>query len=155
MTLGDNRVSGDVLTLGYGSASFPDKNAGNGRTVSVSGITVTGTDSGNYTFNTTAATTANITKAALTVTAAGIDKVYNGLASATVTLGDNRVSGDVLTLGYSSASFPDKNVGTGRTVSVGGITVTGTDAGNYSFNTTATTTQIHLMSWASAFEAPK
>ncbi len=140
VTLGDNRVAGDVLTLGYGAASFPDKNAGMGRAVSVSGITVTGTDSGNYTFSTTASTTANITKAALTVTASGISKVYDGLAAATVTLGDNRVAGDVLTLGYGTASFPDKNVGTGRAVSVSGITVTGTDSGNYIFNTTASTT---------------
>ena len=40
----------------------------------MTGISVTGTDAGNYTFNTTAATTANITLASLTVTANDITK---------------------------------------------------------------------------------
>jgi hypothetical protein len=57
-----------------------------------------------------------------------------------VTLSDNRVAGDVFTTSYTSASFADKNVGTGKTVSVSGITISGADAGNYTFNTTATAT---------------
>ena len=44
--------------------------------------------------------------------------------------------GDDLTLSYATASFADKNVGTGKPVSVSGINVTGGDAGNYTFNTT-------------------
>ena len=36
-----------------------------------------------------------------------------------------------MTLGYSSASFNNKNVGTGKPVSVSGITISGADAGNY------------------------
>jgi len=56
-----------------------------------------------------------------------------------VTLSDNRVAGDVLTIAYTTASFADSLVGTAKPVSVTGITVTGTDAGNYTFNTTATT----------------
>ena len=47
---------------------------------------------GNYTSNTTASTTADITAKALTVTATGINKVYDGTTTATVTLSDNRVS---------------------------------------------------------------
>ena len=140
VTLTDNRVSGDVLTTGYGSAAFADKAVGTGKPVSVSGITVTGTDAGNYTYNATANTTANITQAALAVSAAGVNKVYDGTPTATVTLTDNRVSGDVLTTGYGSAAFADKAVGTGKPVSVSGITVTGADAGNYTYNATANTT---------------
>jgi hypothetical protein len=139
VTLGDNRVAGDVLSSSYGAASFLDKNAGTGKTVNVNGINVTGTDAGNYTFNTTAATTADITPRALTVNATGQNRVYDGSTNATVTLGDNRVAGDTLASSYTSASFLDKNVGTGKTVNVNGINVTGTDAGNYTFNTTATT----------------
>src|SRR5262249_40408098 len=60
--------------------------------------------------------------------------------SATVILSDDRVSGDVFSDSYSSASFADKNVGSGKTVSVSGISISGTDAGNYSVNSTATTT---------------
>ncbi len=139
VTLSDNRVSGDVLTTSY-VASFADKNVGNGKSVSVSSINLTGTDAANYTFNTTSSTTANITQRALVVSAAGINKVYDGNTNATVTLSDNRASGDVLTTSFAGASFSDKNVGNGKSVNVTGINVTGTDAANYTFNTTASTT---------------
>ena len=140
VTLSDNRVAGDVFTDAYTSATFSDKNVGTGKTVSVSGISISGTDAGNYTFNTTASTTANITAFALTVTAHGVNKVYDSTTAATVTLLDNRVSGDVFTDSYTSASFADKNVGTAKPVSVIGISISGTDAGNYTFNTIAATT---------------
>jgi hypothetical protein len=113
---------------------------GNGKPVAVSGIAVTGTDAGNYTANTTASATADITEATLTVSAAGVNKVYDGTTNATVTLSDDRVVGDDLTTSYTSASFADKNVGTGKPVAVSGIAVTGTDAGNYVFNASAQTT---------------
>src|SRR5439155_24266242 len=117
VTLSDNRVSGDAVTDSYTSASFADKNVGTGKAVSVSGISISGTDAGNYIFNTTASTTADITKRALTVSATGVNKVYDGTTSATVTLSDNRVSGDVFTDSYGTAAFSDKNVGTGKPVS--------------------------------------
>jgi LPXTG-site transpeptidase (sortase) family protein len=139
-TLSDDRIPGDVLNVNYGSAAFDTKDVGTGKTVTVSGITVTGSSAGNYIFNTTAITTADITPRVLVVSAAGIDKVYNGNTDATVNLSHNGVAGDVLTLAYASASFDTKDVGTGKTVTVLGITVTGTDAGNYTFNTTDTTT---------------
>ncbi|MDX1901138.1 MAG: YDG domain-containing protein, partial [Gammaproteobacteria bacterium] len=142
VTLSDNRVAGDVFTTEtYSSATFADKNVGTAKTVSVSGIAISGGDASNYTFNTTATTTANITARALTISATGINKVYDGNTTATVTLSDNRVAGDVFTTEtYSSASFADKNVGTAKTVSVSGIAISGGDASNYTFNTTATTT---------------
>jgi hypothetical protein len=140
VTLSDNRVAGDVFTDSYTSATFNNKNVGSGKAVSVTGISISGTDAGNYTFNTTAATTADITPRAVTVSATGVNKVYDGTTSATVTLSDNRVAGDVLTDSYTSASFGDKKVGTGKPVSVSGISISGTDAGNYTFNTTASTT---------------
>src|SRR6185295_17188529 len=135
VTLSDDRVSGDVFTDAYTTASFNNKNVGTAKPVSVSGISISGTDAGNYTFNTTASTTADITARALTISATGVNKVYDGTTTATVTLSDNRVSGDVFTDSYTSASFADKNVGTGKTVSVSGISISGTDAGNYTFNT--------------------
>jgi len=87
----------------------------------VNGISISGADSGNYTLlNTTATTAADITARALTISATGINKVYDGTSVATVTLSDNRVSGDVFLDSYTSASFLDKNVGTGKTVNVSG-----------------------------------
>jgi len=145
VTLGDNRVAGDTLTVGYTSAAFDNENVGTGKTVNVSGISVSGEDSGNYTLtNTTAVTTANITKRELTVTAAAANKTYDGTTAAAVTLGDNRVAGDTLTVGYTSASFDTKNIGTGKTVTVSGISISGADAGNYTLtsNTALTTANI-------------
>ena len=139
VTLGDNRVAGDSLTPAYTTATFTDKNVGNGKTITVTGISLSGADAGNYTSNSSTSTTANITPRVLTVTATGQDKIYDGTAAATVTLGDNRVAGDALSLGYGSAAFADKNAGTGKSVGVSGIAVGGADAGNYTFNTTATT----------------
>src|SRR5207244_347064 len=110
------------------------------KTVSVSGIAITGADAANYTANTTASTTANITARSLVVSATSVNKVYDGNTTATATLSDNRVSGDTLSTTYTSASFADKNIGTAKLVSVSGISVTGTDSGNYSANTTAMTT---------------
>src|SRR5579884_4283706 len=140
VTLSDNRVAGDSISTSYGSAAFADKNVGVGKTVTVTGISISGADAGNYTFNTTTTTTANITARPLTITAAGVNKVYDGTATATVTLSDNRIAGDAFTDSYTTAAFTNKNAGTGKTVNVSGISISGADAGNYTFNTTATTT---------------
>src|SRR5206468_742800 len=90
--------------------------------------------------STSATTAADITARALIVSAAAANKVYDRTTAATVTLSDNRVSGDALGTSYSTATFANNQVGTGKTVSVSGIAVTSTDAANYTANTTATTT---------------
>ena len=142
VTLSDNRVTGDVFTDGDTTASFADKNVGSAKTVSVAGISITGTDAANYTLaSTTTTASANITQRTLTVSATAQDKVYDGNSTANVALSDNRVAGDVVTDTDSSANFADKNVGNAKTVTVAGISITGTDAANYVLaSTTATTT---------------
>jgi len=132
-------VSGDDLTASHTTASYAEKNVGTGKTVSVSGISVSGTDASNYTGSTTAGTAADITARPLTVTAEGVNKVYDGTTTATVTLMDDRIDGDDLTVSYTTASFADKDVQNGKLVSVSGISVSGTDAGNYTANTEAST----------------
>ena len=140
VTLADDRITGDILTTGHSTASFADKNVGAAKSIVVNGITVTGSDAGNYAFNETAATTASITPRPLVVTATGIDKVYDGATSAAVTLSDNRLAGDVLTAGYSTATFADASAGTGKTIAVSGISLAGNDAGNYAANTATSAT---------------
>jgi hypothetical protein len=134
-------VAGDTVTLNVAAAagSFASRNAGANQTVTVSGLTISGTEVGNYTL-TQPATTASILARPLTVSAAAANKTYDGTTVATATLSDNRLAGDSLNRAYASANFADKNVGTGKTVTVSGISVTGSDAANYSFNTSATTT---------------
>lgn len=80
-----------------------------------------------------------INKRTLTLTANGENKVYDGTTAATVSFSDNRIAGDALTIN-GTAVFSDKNVGVGKTVRVDGTTVIGADAGNYTWNTTASTT---------------
>ena len=134
-------VSGDTVTLNTANATgaFADKLVGNGKTVTVTGLTISGANSGDYIL-TQPNTTASITAGKLTVTASGINKVYDGTTNATVTLSDNRLAGDILNLTYTNVSFANKNVATGKVVSVRGIAITGTDASNYSAATTASTT---------------
>ncbi len=142
VSLSDDRVENDVVTVDYSTAVFDDKNTGEGKTVTVSGISISGTDAGNYTLaSVTANTTANITNKTLTVTASAEDKEYDGNALATVSLSDDRVENDVVTVDYSTAKFDDKNTGEGKTVTVSDISISGTDAGNYTLAAvTATTT---------------
>jgi hypothetical protein len=84
--------------------------------------------------------TIEVVPATLIITATGVNKVYDGTSTAVVVLSDNRVAGDTFTDSYTSASFTSQNVGTGTTVNVSGISISGPGAANYTFNTTATTT---------------
>ncbi|HTL56099.1 MAG TPA: Ig-like domain repeat protein, partial [Candidatus Limnocylindrales bacterium] len=93
-----------------------------------------------YTISFDNASAGAITPRVLTVIATGVNKVYDGTTAATVILSDDRVANDVLTRSYAAATFADENAGSGKTVNVSGITVTGTDSGNYTFNSTAATT---------------
>lgn len=116
-----------------GTASFNDKNAGLAKVINFANYTLTG--SGQYSlFATTGTATANIAPRALSITASGSDKVYDGTTTDTVLLRDNRIAGDALNLSYGSASFTDPNAGAGKSVIVGGLNLTGLDAANYSNN---------------------
>ena len=140
VTLSDNRVSGDVLTDELHDGSVRGQERRDGKTVSVTGISITGTDAGNYTFNTTTSTTADITARALTVSATGMNKVYDGTTAATVTLvGQPRVRRCVDD-GIHECGVRGQERGNGKTVNVSGISISGTDAGNYTVNTTTSTT---------------
>jgi len=139
VSFSDNRVAGDTLTIS-GTASFSDKNVGTAKTVSVTGISISGINSDNYSLtSTTASTTADITAKPLTVSAIGKKKVYDGTTTATVIFSNNRVAADTLTVS-GTASFADKNVGTGKTVSVTDISISGVDAGNYILTDTIAST---------------
>ncbi|MBB5608880.1 MULTISPECIES: YDG domain-containing protein [unclassified Janthinobacterium] len=131
-------VGGDNLTVSSASGSFSDKNAGNGKTVNISGLALGGADAGNYNLsNTTASSTADISKASITGVSGLVagNKVYDGTAAASLnTAGASfagMVGGDNLTVSNASGSFSDKNAGNGKAVNVSGIVLGGTDAGNY------------------------
>ncbi|WP_082807065.1 YDG domain-containing protein [Collimonas pratensis] len=136
---GSGLIGGDKVTFSDTSASFGDKNAGTGKTVSVAGISASGADAGNYLVsNTTTSTTADITPLAITVAAIGANKTYDGNTAAAVTLSGG-LAGDAISFSDTSANFADKNVGVGKTVTVAGISASGADAGNYTVSSTSTT----------------
>ena len=129
-------INGDNLTVATSTGTFTDKNAGDAKTVNITGLTLDGTDKDNYNLTTTtASTTADITKADLSVTGLTTsNKVYDGntgailAGTASITaLGSDTVSLDGIVAGV----FADKNIGTSKTVTVSGNTISGTDASNY------------------------
>jgi hypothetical protein len=107
--------------------------------VLISGITGTGPDLDNYAYNATATTGVDITKKTIVVDGQGINRAYNGTTLVDVTLASTGiVAGDNLTF-TGVGNTADKNAGVDKAVLISGITGAGTDAGNYSYNMTAST----------------
>jgi hypothetical protein len=132
---------GGSVSLAPGTASFADKQTGAGKTITFSDYRLSGADANRFALFAVSGTTAgDVTPRPLNVVAAGSNKVYDGTSTDRVTLTDNRISGDLLTLSYASAGFVDKNVGYSKPVVVTGILVNGADALNYSANATAKAT---------------
>jgi hypothetical protein len=132
---------------------FADKNVGTGKTVTVSGYTMTGTDAANYALVQPAGVTADITALSLAVTGAtAANKTYDQLLAAAITGGAiAQITGDDVTLVAANRAgvFADKNVGTGKSVTVSGYTITGTDAANYALvQPTGVTADITALSLA-------
>ncbi|MBO7725252.1 MAG: hypothetical protein J6S40_02185, partial [Thermoguttaceae bacterium] len=131
----DTLIDGDVVTVDFtnASATFADKNVGEEKAVSVTGLTYGGADAGNYEI-TLADVTADITPKAITVNFTADEKVYDGTTAATITDGYTFVTlydGDVVTVTGAVAEFANKNAGTGKQVNVSDFTLGGADAGNY------------------------
>ena len=118
VTLSDNRVAGDTMTDSYTSAAFDTKNVGTGKAVSVSGISITGSDKDNYTCNTTASTTANISALAITGSVTASNKVYDANTSASIATRTlhGAIGTDTVSLTGGTATFDNKNAGPGKTV---------------------------------------
>ena len=69
-------VGSDAVSLTGGTAAFADKNAGSGKTVTATGLSLSGADAGKYQLASTSATTsADITSRALIVSATAANKV--------------------------------------------------------------------------------
>lgn len=69
-------LAGDVVNYQGGTATFIDKNVGNAKLLTGTGLVLAGAGAGNYTVNPTAVTTASITAAPLTITATDQIKTY-------------------------------------------------------------------------------
>lgn len=134
-------VGGDHVSMHYAGATFADKNVNIGIAIAVGGISISGADAGDYALRSaTADTTANITPVALTATAHGADKVYDGTTAAGVTLSTDKIGGDAVAAHSTSAAIATKDVGASKTIDVEGISIDGDDAGNCALQNTAAQT---------------
>src|SRR5207248_7881174 len=104
----------------------------------VTGVILSGADAGNYTVSQPSGLTADITAKNLTINGAVADnKQYDGNTDATVNFTAATLLGvigsDAVSINHSaySASFATKTVGNGKAVTVTGVALGGTDAGNY------------------------
>ena len=98
--------------------------------------TLTNTDAGNYSFaGFTSAANYTVGKLALTVGGiSGVNKVYDATAVAGLsgTASISALSGDtVIVAGSGNGVFANANVGSGKSVTVSGYSLSSTDAGNY------------------------
>ncbi|MBK4738106.1 YDG domain-containing protein [Noviherbaspirillum pedocola] len=121
-------VNGETLSIAGESGSFADKNVGTGKAVTVTGVTLAnGTGSAsNYTVTNPTDVTASITPKALTVTGMNAQtKTYDGTTAATLSGGalSGLVNGETLGFSGQTGSFADANAGTGKAVTVTGVTL--------------------------------
>jgi filamentous hemagglutinin family protein len=135
LSLVGNPLDGGAVSLTGASAAFANKQAGLGKAISYTGYGLAGADASRFALFTASGTTsADITPRPLNVVAAAGNRVYDGTRVEAVTLSDDRIAGDLLTLSYGGAAFADKNVGNGKAVAVVGISASGADALNYTAN---------------------
>jgi filamentous hemagglutinin family protein len=147
-TVSSGAIDGDTVVVSGTAASYDSKNAGNGKAVTVTGLSVDQASNGavrvyGYGVASTSASAniGTINQKTIQLGAGSVqDKVYDG--TTTASLGTATLSGviggdDVAFAGASGASFVDKGAGTGKQVTVSGITLGGNDAGNYLVDSTA------------------
>ena len=131
------KLEGDDLTV-TATGAFADANVGTGKTVTISGLTLEGTSANNYQLAAEGQqTTATADIEAKSVTVSGItasNKTYDGTTDATLVFTGatltGKLDGDDLTV-TATGAFADANVGTGKAVTINGITLEGTSASNY------------------------
>ncbi|MEO8524487.1 MAG: YDG domain-containing protein [Caldimonas sp.] len=134
-------LGGDVVTVAAGGATgtMADKNVGVGKAVAITGVGLGGTDAGNYTVTDASGAVVTITPLGITSTGiTGVDRNYDGTTAVAVNAGaaalNGAIAGDNVSLVASAATgaMADKNAGNAKPVAVGGLTLAGTDAVNYS-----------------------
>ncbi|SOC78729.1 Por secretion system C-terminal sorting domain-containing protein [Salinimicrobium sediminis] len=86
VNLSTDALTDDAVTADYTSASFADANVADGIEVSVSGITISGDDAGNYNLtNNTATTSANISSRSIIITPVAYQSKFCGQDDPTFT----------------------------------------------------------------------
>jgi hypothetical protein len=144
-------IGSDQVTLNDPtSGAYASQDAGTGIGVTVSGLTLSGASAGNYVLGSTTVTSniGTITPATLTASLTGLaSKIYNGTTTATLSPDNYTLSGvigsDQVTLNDpTSGSYASQNAGSGIGVTVSGLTLSGSAAGNYTLASTTVSANI-------------
>ena len=129
-------VGADDVALGAGTAEFGSATVGSGKTITLTGASLTGTNAAHYTLSGVSTATATIQQKVVTLsglTAVGRD--YNGLRamaiSGTPALVGKAGVDDVSLSGSASGLLDTANTGSGKSVTVSGLGLTGAATGNY------------------------
>ncbi|MBN1904424.1 MAG: hypothetical protein JW927_04935 [Deltaproteobacteria bacterium] len=133
-------INEDDVSLVDGVATFSDKDTGTGKTVTITGLSLSGSDAAKYQLSVDeVASTADITSAELTPSVSVADKTYDGTTGAAIVdrslagvIGDEDVS-----LVSGTAVFLNPNAGVEKSVTVIGLALEGTDDGNYTLASTS------------------
>ncbi len=154
-------IGTEDVTISTSSATsvFTDKNAGDGKTVNISGVTLSGADASNYGAGSSMSATANISKADITditgITAT--NKIYDGTQTATLNTSGasftGKISNDSLTVATSTGAFTNKHIGTGKFVNITGLTLGGDDSINYNLLSSTSTATADITPKAITFTA--
>ncbi|QNM98590.1 two-partner secretion domain-containing protein [Chitinimonas koreensis] len=150
-------VDGDTVSLNNPAAgSYDNRNAGSGKTVTVTGITASAGNGAAAVYGYQLASTnasgavGVITRRPVNVSGVTVnDKVYDGTTNATLT-GAGSLTGvlpvDAVTLVTTAANaqFADKHIGVNKTVSISGLSLGGTSAGNYQLSAASTSGQADI-----------
>ena len=135
----------DTVTCVGGSATFSSKNAGQQRTVTATGLALSGPDAGNYTVNDTATDPANISPATLTPSIIAEDKIDDDTTSAEFKCNlSGVIAPDNVSCSGGTATFEDAEVGNDKLVTATGLGLSGSDAGNYVLATTTATDRANI-----------
>jgi hypothetical protein len=134
-----NVQAGDTATAW--AEYYADPNIGTGKTLTPAGVVNDGNGGNNYNYSYVAVTSGVINGVTVTISSGlmGNDKVYDGTTVATLSSNNVVLSGvapadasnvALSTNGYS-ASFGTASAGAGKSVTVTGLSLTGSAAGNY------------------------
>ena len=159
---GDGKAyNGDTVGItGTATGTYNSKDVGTGTIVTFAGLSLTGAQAGNYSLTTQSAATGKaITAKSLSMSGLSADasKIYDGTTNAVVTgtaaldtkedagtgnTGDGKAyNGDTVSItGTATGTYNSKDVGTGTIVTFAGLSLTGTQAGNYSLTTQSAAT---------------
>ena len=130
-------IGGDTVGLsGAVSGAYASAAAGANKPVTLSGLSLTGGDAANYELDLAAGLTGDVNRKAVTIaTLDADDKVFDGTADATVSNDSlsGVLTGDNVNLSTSGATiaFADADAGTGKSVTATGLSLSGSEAGNY------------------------